>query len=83
MGGRVPGEKLPALALILRQPEMAAGGTHREGFAWLVDGQRMAQDEVIGMALRQSVAKNIEAFAAVGGAGDARARHRGECGIRP
>ena len=41
------------------------------------------QDEIVGMTLRQSAAKNIEAFTTVGGAGDHERAISRRCGIRP
>src|SRR5271165_2705131 len=60
----------PAIALVLGQVEAAGGRREGEPVAALVDRHRMAVDDVVGMALRQAFAQDVERLAAVAGAGD-------------
>src|SRR5262245_60228639 len=60
----------PAVALVLAHPQPAGGRAEGEPLALPVERQRMAVDHVVGVRLRQAAGENIEALAAVAGAGD-------------
>src|SRR5690606_38340876 len=60
----------PALAAILRDPQAAGSRAEGEAVAGLVRRQGMTIDEVVGVALWQAPAQNVEAAAAVAGSGD-------------
>src|SRR5262249_37791031 len=55
----------PAVALVLAHPESARGRAEREPIAWLIERERVAVDDVIGMGLRQPLAQDLEALAAI------------------
>src|SRR6516162_10346726 len=60
----------PGIAAILGDPQPAAGRAKGETLAALIDRERMAPYQVIGVLLRQTVPQHLEAAAAVAGAGD-------------
>src|SRR5262245_57940066 len=60
----------PAVALVLAHPQPASGRAEGEALARVVERQRVAVDHVIGMRLRQPLAQDVKALAAIAGARD-------------
>src|SRR5579871_540148 len=69
-GRQMSRRHLPARTLIAGEPEMAAGGPDGEPLTGPVDGEAVAQHQVVGMTLRQALALDLEAAAAIGRPGD-------------
>ena len=61
---------LPAVALVFADPHAARGRAHRQALSRPVNRQAVAEDEVIGVFLRQAFFQALESLAAV-----PRARH--------
>src|SRR5258706_64988 len=57
----------PGIAAILGGPQAAAGRAERETLAGVVDRERMAPHQIVGVAFRQAPAQHLEAVSAVAG----------------
>ena len=60
----------PVIALILAHIKTARRGGEGEAVAAVVDGEGVAIDDIVGVALRQAAAQDIEGPAGVAGARD-------------
>src|SRR6516225_12301055 len=55
----------PAVALVLAHPQAARGRAEGELFAALIERERVAIDDIVGVRLRQALGQDIEGLAAV------------------
>src|SRR5262245_25582526 len=49
----------PAVALVLADPQSSSRRAHGEAVSGLVERQRMAIDDIVGVLLRQPLAQNV------------------------